>query len=153
MNRAGKQRIEQGIGYKVRLLSQLLQRKIQTELVPHGLTPYHYFVLRCLWEEDGLPVSAIASRMQELGGTMTGVIDRMEERDLLVRKRDKVDRRVWRVFLTEKGKKLEDELPTLVTRVRRQLVKGVDKQDQETFDRVLDHLLENAASMVAEAED
>jgi DNA-binding MarR family transcriptional regulator len=150
MNTKVKERIEQGIGYKVRLLSQLMARKIQTELVPYGLTPYHYFVLRCLWDEDGLPVSAIAGRMQELGGTMTGVIDRMEERGLLNRKRDRADKRVWRVYLTEKGRQLEGDLPSLVTKVRRQLIKGVPKAEYESFERCLDKLIDNAVAMVAE---
>jgi DNA-binding MarR family transcriptional regulator len=152
MNRSAKQKMEQGIGYKVRLLSQLLSRRIQTELVPFGLTPYHYFVLRCLWEEDGLPVSAIANRMQELGGTMTGVIDRMEERGLLARKRDKLDRRIWRVFLTEKGRHLEDELPSVLAKVRRQLLKGIDKGQYDVFDKVLDQLLDNAAQLVNDSQ-
>jgi MarR family transcriptional regulator, organic hydroperoxide resistance regulator len=152
MNRASKQRIEQGIGYKVRLLSQLLSRRVQADLVPYGLTPFHYFVLRCLWEEDGLPVSSIGSRMQELGGTMTGVIDRMEERGLLNRKRDRADRRIWRVYLTEKGRQLEDEIPPIVVKVRKLLAKGVDKNDYEIFEGVLDELLINAAKMVADSQ-
>src|SRR5258708_640032 len=127
MIRASKQRVDQAVGYKVRLLSQLLSRRVQTELMPFRLTPFHYFVLRCPGKEDGQPVSSIAGRMQERGGTMTGVIDRMEERGLLSRKRDKADRRIWRVHLTEKGKRLEEELPPVVAKVRKLLIKGVEK--------------------------
>jgi DNA-binding MarR family transcriptional regulator len=152
MERASKKKYEPGVGYKVRLLSQLLSRRFQAELVPYGLTPFHYFVLRCLWEEDGLSVSSIGERLQELGGTMTGVIDRMEERELLTRKRDRADRRVWRVYLTDKGRALEDELPAIVQTVRKELVRGVDKKDYEIFDRVLEKMLANAAAMQPDEE-
>ena len=144
--RTAKKKLEPGIGYKVRLLSQLMSRRFQTELLPYGLTPFHFFVLRCLWEQDGLSVSSIGEKLMELGGTMTGVIDRMEERELLVRKRDRADRRVWRVYLTDKGRALEDELPELVLKVRKELIRGVDKKEYETFNRVLDQLIANAAA-------
>jgi DNA-binding MarR family transcriptional regulator len=150
MERVAKKKHEHGVGYKVRLLSQLLGRRLQNELIPYGLTPFHFFVLRCLWEEDGLPVSSIGARLQELGGTMTGVIDRMEERGVLTRRRDRTDRRIWRVYLTDKGRELEDELPALVQKIRRELVKGVDKKEYEVFDRVLDQLIENANDMLGD---
>lgn len=139
-----------GIGYKVRLLSQLISRRVQADLIPHGLTPFHWFVLRCLWAEDGLPVSTIGERLQEVGGTMTGVLDRMEERGLIKRVRDEEDRRVWRIFLTDKGVELEETLPPLIVKVRKRLVKGVSASDLQTFNEVLDHLIDNAHDLVAE---
>ena len=47
-----------------------------------------------LWEEDGLSTSGIADKLKQLGATLTGVVDRMEERNLVYRERDKSDRRI-----------------------------------------------------------
>lgn len=99
-----------------------------------------------------MPVSTIAERLQEVGGTMTGVLDRMEERDLIKRVRDKNDRRVWRVCLTDKGMELEETLPPLIARIRKKLIKGVPQAELDVFNKVLDQLIENATTLVAESE-
>lgn len=152
-NAKTNQRLDtQSIGYRVRQLSQLIARRFQADLVPYGLTPFHWFVLRCLWTENGLAVSSIAAQLQEVGGTMTGVLDRMEERDLITRVRDTSDRRVWRVVLTEKGAQLEKTLPPVVNKIRKRLAKGVPQQELDVFNKVLDDLIVNAAEMAAETD-
>jgi len=48
-----------------------------------------------LWEEDGLYVWNCREARQ-LGATLTGVVDRMEDRKLVYRERDSEDRRIVR---------------------------------------------------------
>lgn len=102
------------VGYRIKLLSQLLSRSFQEQLEPLGLTPFHWVVLCCLWKEDGLATSAIGEKLQQVGGTLTGVLDRMEERDLIRRERDRQDRRMVRIWLTDTGKELATVLPPIV---------------------------------------
>ena len=56
------------IGYRIKLLSQLLTRQFQDKLEPFGLTPFHWVVLCCLWEQDGLATSDIGDRLCQVGG-------------------------------------------------------------------------------------
>jgi DNA-binding MarR family transcriptional regulator len=51
-------------------------------------------------------MSALAEAIFQVSATITGIVDRLEERELVERKRDQADRRVWRVFLTTAGKDL-----------------------------------------------
>lgn len=85
------------LSYRLKLLSQLLFRRLQEKLEPFNLTPFHWIVLCCLWSEDGLATSSIGEKLQQVGGTLTGVLDRMEARELIRRERDIQDRRVWRI--------------------------------------------------------
>ncbi|MEG4915563.1 MarR family transcriptional regulator [Microcoleus sp. B7-D4] len=48
-----------------------------------------------LWQEDGLPTSSIGDKLQQVGGRLTGAIDRMEETGLVRRERDTRDRHIW----------------------------------------------------------
>ncbi|QYO68874.1 ABC transporter permease DevC [Leptolyngbya sp. 7M] len=57
-----------------------MYRDFLERLEPYGLTPFHYLVLCCLWEEDGLSTSGIADKLKQLGATLTGVVDRSRER-------------------------------------------------------------------------
>lgn len=134
-----------GIGYRVKLLSQLMARKLQERLEPFGLTPFHWVVLCCLWDEDGLPTSSIGEKLQQVGGTLTGVLDRMEERSLVRRERDIDDRRIWRIWLTEEGKQLETVLPPIVAEVPEQAMKGIPPAQRELFSQLVDQAIANVS--------
>lgn len=131
------------IGYRIKLLSQLMSRKFQERLEPFGLTPFHWIVLCCLWEEDGLATCSIGERLQQVGGTITGVLDRMEERGLIRRERDARDRRIWRIWLTEAGKQLETVLPPLVVELREEAMKGMPDPERERFSQLLNQAIAN----------
>ncbi len=131
------------VGYRVKLLSQLLSRHFQELLDPHGLTPFHWLVLCCLWEQDGLPTSHLGDRLCQVGGTLTGVIDRMEERGLVRRERDPEDRRVLRIWLTEAGQQFEKVLPALSAELRERALKGLSQAERQLFSEWIDRMIAN----------
>ncbi len=136
-------RVPHGIGYRLKLLSQMLTRQLQDMLEPYGLTPFHWLVLNCLWDQDGLPTSMLGDRLRQVGGTLTGVIDRMEERGLVRRERDIQDRRVWRIWLTDAGRELETVLPPHVQALRNQMLQGFSEAEQKQLSDWIDRMLAN----------
>jgi DNA-binding MarR family transcriptional regulator len=135
----------QSLGYRIKLLSMLLSRTFQERLEPYGLTPFHWVVLCCLWQEDGLATSSIGERLQQVGGTLTGVLDRMEERGLVRRERDMRDRRIWRIWLTQAGKELEQVLPPIALEIREQAMAGIAEADRELLSRLIDQAIANCS--------
>lgn len=131
------------VGYRIKLLSQLLARKLTERLEPWGLTPFHWVVLCCLWEEDGLPTSSIGEKLQQVGGTLTGVLDRMEERGLIRRERDCRDRRIWRIWLTDAGRELESVLPAIAVELREEAMQNISYADREKFCTILKQVIAN----------
>lgn len=131
------------IGYKLKLASQLMYRDFLERLEPYKLTPFHYLVLCCLWEEDGLTTSGIAEKLGQLGATLTGVVDRMEERKLVYRERDSADRRVVRIWLTTDGEKLKEVLPAVGEQTIQRALKGFSKEEQELVSVLLDRIVTN----------
>ena len=133
------------LGYRVKLFSQLLSRHFQERLEPFGLTPFHWVVLCCLWEEDGLATSKIGDKLQQVGGTLTGVLDRMEERGLIERERDRLDRRRVRIWLTDAGRDLQAVLPPVAQELREQAMAGISAAEQEQLSHLLDRAIANLA--------
>lgn len=131
------------LGYKLKLASQLMYRDFLERLEPFGITPFHYLVLCCLWEEDGLSTSSIADKLKQLGATLTGVIDRMEERNLVYRNRDPEDRRVVKIWLKDEGKRLMNVLPAIGEETIKQATQDISKADQELVSQVLDQIVRN----------
>jgi DNA-binding MarR family transcriptional regulator len=131
------------LGYRIKLLSQLVGRQFQERLEPFGLTPFHWIVLCCLWEEDGLATSTIGERLQQVGGTLTGVLDRMEERGLIRRERDSQDRRICRIWLTDAGKQLEEVLPPIAREMRDRSMAGISTAERERVSQLVDRAIAN----------
>lgn len=138
-----EKRAPYSIDYKIKLLSQLLSRRFNEYLEPLKLTPFHWIVLCCLWEEDGLPTSSIGEKLKQVGGTLTGVIDRMEERGLVRRERNLQDRRVWRIWLTDAGRELEAILPPIVEEIRQQAMQDFSDSDRQVFSELLNRAVAN----------
>lgn len=78
-----------------------------------GLTYTQYITLLVLWEEDGLNVSELGNKLLLDSGTLTPLLKKLEKFQLLERVRDKDDERVVKVFLTDKGKTLQETFSDL----------------------------------------
>ncbi|HTT91929.1 MAG TPA: MarR family transcriptional regulator [Acidimicrobiales bacterium] len=73
----------------------------------HGVYEGQQYILRCLWEEDGLAPGEVARRLRISTPTVTRAGTRMEAAGLLRRQPHPKDRRLVRLVLTEKGRELE----------------------------------------------
>lgn len=133
----------QTVGYLVRRVVALMAKKLNEELGKADITLNHWVILACLWQKDGLPVMYIGSQLQHIGGTMSDLLTRMEKRKLLKRKRDKKDKRIWRVFLTEEGRQLSETLPPVVHHIWYQAWKEIPESDLNRFSKILDQMIKN----------
>ena len=70
------------------------------------LSLVHLNVMMALDADGALPMGALAEAMDVSQASVTGIVDRMEQRDLVERQRDDDDRRVVRVALTDEGRRL-----------------------------------------------
>jgi MarR family transcriptional regulator, 2-MHQ and catechol-resistance regulon repressor len=92
----------------IRFLRFSLQshKKLEDDLDKLGVTPPQFYVLATIGYAGGLPFGEIGAKMMVTVSNLTGIVDRLEEKKLVARKRDDKDRRVVHVILTEKGAKL-----------------------------------------------
>jgi DNA-binding MarR family transcriptional regulator len=100
-------------------------------LKPRGISATQYNVLRILRGSgpDGLCRNALRDRMLTRMPDMTRLLDRMEDAGLVMRAREGEDRRMVLTRITEKGRRLLDELDTPVLALhKRQLSRLTDAQ-------------------------
>ncbi len=77
------------------------------------LTPTQLFILSQLWESDGQQFKELAEKYGCSRSTITGVVDTMEKKKIVIRELHPSDRRSLLVKLTEKGKNLKKRTPPL----------------------------------------
>ncbi|MHB8157002.1 MAG: MarR family winged helix-turn-helix transcriptional regulator [Desulfocucumaceae bacterium] len=75
-----------------------------------GLATAQWGGLKVLWNNDGLTISEMSQRLFSKNSTITTLVDRMERDGYVKRKRAKEDRRVVKVYLTDKGLKIKDSV-------------------------------------------
>ncbi len=88
--------------------SRMITRLYQPLLEKFDLTYPQYLVLLVMWQEEKLSVSELGSRLYLKTNTLTPLIKKMKEKDLLTKQRSSKDERTVFIELTEKGKALED---------------------------------------------
>ena len=89
-------------------------RRIQRLTVRESdLTPPQYQVLHILRERDELPLKDLASACNCTRATITGLVDGLERKELVSRKPNPDDRRSLLATLTEKGRTLHRQTPSL----------------------------------------
>jgi DNA-binding MarR family transcriptional regulator len=77
------------------------------------LTPAQYSILGLLWDRDGRQFNELASACCCTPSTVTGIVDTLEKKGLVSREPNPEDRRSLLVMLTEDGKALQGNTPTL----------------------------------------
>ncbi len=110
-------RIEDCVSFLVGKAAQATSRRARELLAPHGVTPAQYAVLKVLGEADGRTLTELAGRLVLDSATATGLADRLEAAGLVERRADGEDRRVSRLFLTERGRGLGAPLDAAMDRL------------------------------------
>jgi DNA-binding MarR family transcriptional regulator len=90
--------------YSASLSMTKLYKPLLEEL---GLTYPQYLVMLVLWETDGVSVGTLIERLFLDSGTLTPLLKRMEQAQLLTRRRSEQDERRVEVTLTAQGRKLQ----------------------------------------------
>ena len=112
----------------------------------HDVTGEQMRILWCLWREDGQIQQDLANVVHKDKTCITRIIDSMEKRDLVVRVPDKIDRRQNLIYLTNKGKRLKEELMQIFAEISSEAQKDIEEENLKIFMEVLGAIYHNLAS-------
>ena len=116
-------------------------KKLQDDLERLDLTSPQFYVLATIGYAGGLPFGEIGEKMMVTVSNLTGIVDRLEEKRLVVRERDARDRRVVRVTLTEKGMKVYKNTIPLFEKSISQFFSPLNKIQQKELASLLRRLI------------
>lgn len=113
------------VGYLVRQTHRALTRALQARIAPHGVSIGMWFFLRALWQEDGISQRELSQRVGMMEPTTASALTNMERKGYVRRIRNRADRRIVNVFLTERGRALRRELLPLAAEVNEVALRGI----------------------------
>ena len=100
--------------------------------------------LLSLYENGSLPPSQIAKNMMVGSSTVTGIIDRLEQKGLVRRVRKSPDCRMITISLTETGKKLARNAPPPI---RQEIIDGLKRLPKSEIEKII-HGLEMLVDLI-----
>lgn len=132
----------QAHAYRLTRLGRLLRRSLIATLKSWGveLSPEQYFLIWRLHERDGRVQGELVDPLMDDRPNITRLLDGLQKKGLVERRRDPEDARRWRVFLTPEGRALMDRLLPEVVTLRQTLLGDISPADLAALERVMDHL-------------
>lgn len=111
----------------------LFQRKVMAHLTDCGLTAGQPKVLDYLGLHNGSVQKAIAAGCQIEPATLTGILNRMEEKGLIYRQMENGDRRSLHVYLTEEGKEKQKLVRETLQGLTREILSEISPEEQQVL--------------------
>ena len=129
--------LKRSFGFLLHDVSRLLRTSFDRHARSIGLTRSQWRVLAHLSRNEGIKQAGLADILEIQPITLARLLDRLGADGWVERRADPRDRRVKRLFLTDKARPILVELRSVALSVREEALYGLDDQDQ---DRLIDQL-------------
>jgi len=108
-------------------LGRLIRTEADKRARAHGMTRAQWSILVRLEKQPGLLQKELAEALEVEPITVARLVDRLEARAMVERRSDPLDRRCWRLHLTEASRPLLSEIDAQLTEVAAIACAGMDK--------------------------
>jgi len=141
---------ENSLGRLIYFTAQEMSNFAEKVLKPYDLTLEQFHLLKNMPEDTGLSQRELGEVANKKAANMTRILDRLENKGLMVRRDNPEDRRAALVFLTEKGRDLITKVHGGFEDVSNRLVLGTSEKEQETTRHVLQKISQNLLELTDE---
>ena len=111
----------------------MVQKKLMEQLKDTGLTLGQPKVLDYLKDHDGASQKEIAAGCLIEAGSLTSILNRMEEKGLIERKMLNGNRRTFHIFMTEEGRKKQQLVGQSFQEIERKALSDISEEELAAF--------------------
>ncbi len=134
-------KIENQLCFPLYACAKEIVRRYKPFLDRIDLTYTQYITMMVLWEEKEINVKALGKHLFLDSGTLTPVLKRLEQKELIVRRRDSRDERNLIVELTEAGEALKEKAVEIPYQMAGCV--ALDKEDAKELYRLLNKVMKS----------
>lgn len=125
----------------------MVQKKLMEQLKDTGLTLGQPKVLDYLKDHDGASQKEIAVGCLIEAGSLTSILNRMEEKGLIERKMLNGNRRTFHIFMTESGKKNQKLVEETFEKIEETALNNISEEEQKVFMEIFHRIYRNLAEI------
>lgn len=130
-------------GMLITKLAHAIALDMDRRLKAAGVTLSQWLVLKQLWQREGRSQVELQELLGLERATVNGLVQRMARSELVESRPDPGDRRVQRIFLTERGRALEKITPAFEEEVNARALQGFSEDERAFFIRLLTRAIYN----------
>jgi DNA-binding MarR family transcriptional regulator len=131
------ERPDPSFGFLIHDVSRLLRTNFDRRAQTVGLTRAQWWVLVHVHRHEASSQRVLADILDIEPITLTRLVDRLEKAGWVERRPDASDRRVWRLYLTEKSYPILDRMYQLGAETREQALTGLPVEQREQLVAIL----------------
>lgn len=148
-------KLTDSIGFHVGYVAASMKTHMTNEFKKRGysISSAQWPIMVMLWQRDGRSQNELVNMIHKDKTSVARNITHLEKEDIIVRVQDRSDRRNNIIYLTNKGKQLENELVPLVKEFISKITRGVEKDDIEKVNFTLRQIYKNIQKEVASSTD
>lgn len=133
-------------GFYISRIKQINTRLLNKLLAQKNITAFNGEqgrILHVLWENDGISNQELSKRSGLAMSSLTTMLERMEEKNLLTRKGCPKDKRKCLLFLTEYANSLKKEYDEISDKMTKLSFEGISEDERLAFEKTLENILHN----------
>jgi DNA-binding MarR family transcriptional regulator len=134
-------------------LARRMRLRIEAVLAPMGLRPRHLVALTVLRERGGSTQQALAATLEMDGTNIVGLLNELEAKQLIERRRSPEDRRRHLVELTDAGTQQLAKAECALSAVEDEVLGALDDSQRETLFNLLQQAAGTALNYTAATTD
>ena len=131
------------ICYTARKIYQYIGKQINE----FDITPEQLIVLKELLKEEGISQKELSLRLDKDQNTVKAMIDKLEIKSFIERKENKLDKRAFSLFLTNKAKENIHIIESYENKVLENIVKELNQEDTDKFISILEKIIKNISDV------
>lgn len=136
-------------------VTSAMNRKLSQELSKEhiAVSAAQSSVLFALWHGDGVTQKQLSDTTYKDKPSITRLLDNMEKEDLVKRQQDPIDRRINKIYLTEKAKKISEKVFRAAVRTVSDACMELKENDVVTVQRLLKTVFRNLENSCADEDE
>ena len=135
------------IGYDICYTARKIYQYIGKQIINFDITPEQLIVLKELAKEEGISQKELSIRLDKDQNTVKAMIDKLEVKSFIKRKENKLDKRAFSLYLTEKAKKELPIIENYENQVLYTIVKELNPNDAEIIKNTLKKIRSNISEI------
>lgn len=125
----GTMALQDSFGFLICDTARYVKRVLYARLAPYGIPGSCWFVLRALWQRDGVSQRELSAMLGLAEPTLMVALRTMEQLGLVTRVRDKLDKRRISILLTHRARDMEEELLGMAQEVNRAMLATISEDE------------------------
>lgn len=134
------------IGPRVMLLSKLMRSNFNKVVAQHGLFSGQQDIVIEIIHNEGMTLNELAKRLEVSCATASVSIKRMEKSGYIIKKADKNDARIVRLYPTEKAKEKNESIKYSMDALDKTIKKGMTDEEIGLLSDLLEKAIINLSN-------